>query len=410
MEKIRYTTYRIKNLTFDSISSIILHKEQRKKSFEMKQMGQAFHPSMLPIDSELIKTDIFLDELIDASISLEVYKEKIKDSKLDRAWFLPTLQQKEALASSMIEGTQATLDGVLVNRVVPDKVEKDGPIKKGVILITSNRGLAGGYNSNIVKLVTRGDFDKEFILDLHKILLSGKVRKQTDQIGEFRTHQNYVGTMGRKREITYTPPEPEMVEKLIDNLIEYIEKPKDNYRFLVRIAIIHAQFETIHPFMDGNGRVGRILIPLYLYYVEQIDMPCFFVSEALERDKLKYYTLLNNIRNKNEWSEWIKFFLVTVKNQCDKYIRMISDINLLYEKDLEKASGLVRTGNMRTLINLIYKYPIVNSSTIAQCSDIPSATINRYLNVLVDADILYTDDKSRNRTYFYYDLLNILRE
>lgn len=400
MEKIRYTTYRIKNLTFDSISGIIIHKKQRKKSFEMKQMGQAFHPSMLPIDSELIKTDIFLDELIDASTSLEVYKEKIKDSKLDRAWFLPTLQQKEALASSMIEGTQATLDGVLVNRVVPDKKDVD-------IQEVLNYDAATEYGYRYLK---RGDFDKEFILDLHKILLSGKVRKQTDQIGEFRTHQNYVGTMGRKREITYTPPEPEMVEKLIDNLIEYIEKPKDNYRSLVRIAIIHAQFETIHPFMDGNGRVGRILIPLYLYYVEQIDMPCFFVSEALERDKLKYYTLLNNIRNKNEWSEWIKFFLVTVKNQCDKYIRMISDINLLYEKDLEKASGLVRTGNMRTLINLLYKYPIVNSSTIAQCSDIPSATINRYLNVLVDADILYTDDKSRNRTYFYYDLLNILRE
>ena len=400
MEKIRYTTYRIKNLTFDSISGILLYKEQRKKSFEMKQMGQAFHPSMLPIDSELIKTDIFLDELIDASTSLEVYKEKIKDSKLDRAWFLPTLQQKEALASSMIEGTQATLDGVLVNRVVPDKKDVD-------IQEVLNYDAATEYGYRYLK---RGDFDKEFILDLHKILLSGKVRKQTDQIGEFRTHQNYVGTMGRKREITYTPPEPEMVEKLIDNLIEYIEKPKDNYRSLVRIAIIHAQFETIHPFMDGNGRVGRILIPLYLYYVEQIDMPCFFVSEALERDKLKYYTLLNNIRNKNEWSEWIKFFLITVKNQCDKYIRMISDINLLYEKDLEKASGLVRTGNMRTLINLLYKYPIVNSSTIAQCSDIPSATINRYLNVLVDADILYTDDKSRNRTYFYYDLLNILRE
>lgn len=400
MEKIRYTTYRIKNLTFDSISGIIIHKKQRKKSFEMKQMGQAFHPSMLPIDSELIKTDIFLDELIDASTSLEVYKEKIKDSKLDRAWFLPTLQQKEALASSMIEGTQATLDGVLVNRVVPDKKDVD-------IQEVLNYDAATEYGYRYLK---RGDFDKEFILDLHKILFSGKVRKQTDQIGEFRTHQNYVGTMGRKREITYTPPEPEMVEKLIDNLIEYIEKPKDNYRSLVRIAIIHAQFETIHPFMDGNGRVGRILIPLYLYYVEQIDMPCFFVSEALERDKLKYYTLLNNIRNKNEWSEWIKFFLVTVKNQCDKYIRMISDINLLYEKDLEKASGLVRTGNMRTLINLLYKYPIVNSSTIAQCSNIPSATINRYLNVLVDADILYTDDKSRNRTYFYYDLLNILRE
>ena len=387
-------------MTFDSISDIIQYMEQEKDDFEMKQKIQAFHPSQLPIDSSYIKTEMFLDELIDASTKLEVYKEKIKDSKLDRAWFLPTLQQKEALASSMIEGTQATLDGVLVNRVVPDK--KDVNIQE---VLNYDSATEYGY-----RYLKKGDFDKEFILDLHKILLDGKVRKQTDQVGVFRTHQNYIGTMGGKREITYTPPEPEMVESLIENLIDYIKNPQDNYRSLVRIAIIHAQFETIHPFMDGNGRVGRILIPLYLYYVDQIDMPCFFVSEALERDKLRYYTLLNNIRSKNEWSEWIKFFLNTVKNQCDKYIRMISDINLLYEKDLEKASGLVRTGNMRTLINLLYKYPIVNAATIAQCSDIPSATINRYLNILVDAEILYTDDKSRNRTYFYYDLLNILRE
>lgn len=366
----------------------------------MNKEYQAFRPSLLPIDFSFVKTEIFLDELIDASTKLEVYKEKIKDSKLNKSWFLPTLQQKEALASSMIEGTQATLDGVLVNRVVPDK--KDINLQE---VLNYDSATEYGY-----RYLKRGDFDKEFILDLHKMLLQGKVRNQTDQIGTFRTHQNYIGTMGSRREITYTPPEPEMVESLIDNLIEYIKSPKDNLRSLVRTAIIHAQFETIHPFMDGNGRVGRILIPLYLYYVDQIDMPCFFVSEALERDKLRYYTLLNNIRSKNEWSEWIKFFLVTVRNQCDKYIHMISDINLLYEKDLEKACSLVRTGNMRTLINLLYQYPVINASTVAQNSDIPAATINRYLNILVEVGILYTDDKSRNRTYFYYDLLNILRE
>lgn len=366
----------------------------------MKNIYQAFRPSYLPVDSTLINTELFLDELIDASTRLEVYKEKIKDSKLDRSWFLPTLQQKEALASSMIEGTQATLDGVLVNRVVPDK--KDINIME---VVNYDKATEYGY-----RYLKRNEFDKEFILDLHRLLMEGNVRRQTDEIGVFRTHQNYIGTMGRKREITYTPPEPEMVEKLVDNLIEYIKNPSDNYRSLVRTAIIHAQFETIHPFMDGNGRVGRILIPLYLYFVDQIDMPCFFVSEALERDKMRYYALLNNIRNKNEWSEWIKFFLNTVKSQCDKYIKLISKINALYEKDLEKACGLVRTSNMRTLINLLYQYPVINAATISQNSDIPPATINRYLNVLVDADILFSDEKSRNRTYFYYDLLNILRE
>ncbi|MGF7011616.1 Fic family protein [Lachnospiraceae bacterium PF1-21] len=363
----------------------------------MKKEVRAYCPDNLPVSSALIKTEVFLNELIDASTSFEVYKEKIKDSKLDRSWFLPTLQQKEALASAMIEGTQATIDGVLVNQVVPDK--KDKNIQE---ISNYNKATEFGY-----RFLKKSEFDKDFFLELHKILMMGKVRRQTDDIGVFRNKQNYIGN---NKGVTYTPPEHDKVESLIDNLLQYIKEPSDGLRPLIRTAIIHAQFETIHPFMDGNGRVGRILIPLYLYYVDQIDMPCFFVSEALERDKIKYYTLLNNTRDKKEWSEWIKFFLVTVKNQCDKYIKIISDINTLYERDLEKASSLVRTGNMRTLINLLYKYPVINASTIAQHSDIPVATINRYLNVLVEASIIYTDNKSRNRNYFYFNLIDILRK
>lgn len=366
----------------------------------MKKKEKSYEAPYLPVTPSFIKTEAFLDELIDASTKFEVYKEKINDSKLDRYWFLPTLQQKEALASSMLEGTQATLDGVLINQVVPNKEDYNLQEVKNY-----DRATELGY-----RYLKRGKFDKEFLLDLHKMLLAGNVRCHTNEIGVFRTQQNYIGRIGGGHEITYTPPKPEHVEKLIENLIEYIEDPKDSYRALVRTAIIHAQFETIHPFMDGNGRVGRILIPLYLYYVEQIDMPCFFVSEALEKDKIKYYTLLNNIREKNEWSEWIKYFLQTVKIQCEKYIKIISDINSLYEEHLKKACSLVRTGNMPTLINLLYRYPVINAATIMRKSEIPSATVNRYLNILTEAKILYSDGKSRNRKYYYYDLLNILRQ
>lgn len=366
----------------------------------MGKKCEAYNAPYLPVNPTFIKTEVFLNELIDASSKLEVYKEKINDSKLDRSWFLPTLQQKEALASSMLEGTQATLDGVLVNQVVPDN--KNLNLQE---VVNYDRATELGYRH-----LKRNQLDKEFILDLHRVLLDGNVRKQTNEIGVFRSQQNYIGHIGGTHEITYTPPAPENVNGLIDNLLEYMITPKDDYRDLVRTAIVHAQFETIHPFMDGNGRVGRILIPLFLYSTNQIDMPCFFVSEALEKDKMKYYTLLNNIRKKNEWSEWIKFFLNTVTSQCDKYIKLISKINLLYENHLRIACNLVRTGNMPTLINLLYRYPVVNAATIAKNSDIPPATINRYLNVLVDANIIYSDNKSRNRTYYYYDLLDILRD
>ena len=360
----------------------------------------AFKASFLPLELSAIKPEVFVEALIDATARFEVYKEKINDSKLDKSWFLPTLQQKEALASSMLEGTQATLDGVLVNEVMPDN--RDANVAE---VMNYNRATRTGY-----RYLSRNKISKEFILELHEILMTGNVRNQSDEIGVFRNKQNYVGKVGGSHEITYTPPLYEEVPELIDNLVNYMLNPRDSFRPLVRTAIIHAQFETIHPFMDGNGRVGRILIPLYLYSIEQIDMPCFFVSEVLEKDKMKYYSLLNNIRTINAWSEWIKFFLDAVTLQCNKYIKIISAINDLYENHLEKACSLVRSNQMTGLINLLYQYPVINTATVAKETDIPPATINRYLNSLVDAGILYTDNKSRNRTFYYYDLLNIIRD
>ena len=366
----------------------------------MKGLKRAFDPLLLPLSSELIKPEVFFYSLIDATAQLEVYKEKIKDSKLDQHWFLPTLQQKEALASSKLEGTQATLDGVLINQVVPDN--KDTNL---VEIFNYNAAAVMGYN-----FLSRNKMNKDFILEIHKILMSGKARRQNKEVGIFRTQQNYIGKVGDTHEITYTPPVFEKVPDLIDNLVKYMLEPDDGFRPLVRTAIIHAQFETIHPFLDGNGRVGRILIPLYLYASEQIDMPCFFISEALERDKMKYYTLLNNTRAKGQWSEWINFFLQIVTSQCKKYIKIISDINKLYDEHLSKASALVRSNQMTEIIDLLFRFPVINANTISKETKIPPATVNRYLKALVNAEILYTDNKSRNRTFFYYDLLNIIRD
>ncbi|MDI3547450.1 MAG: hypothetical protein PWR10_1102 [Halanaerobiales bacterium] len=107
---------------------------------------------------------------------------------------------------------------------------------------------------------------------------------------------------------TDVPSEPQLIDKYISNLEKYINEPEDDLHPLVRVAIIHAQFETIHPFLDGNGRVGRIMIPLYLYDQGILDSPNLFISEELERDKYKYYGLLNETRFKENWNEWIMFF------------------------------------------------------------------------------------------------------
>lgn len=361
-------------------------------------MNTAYEASLLPLDGTSIDQTYFMEELIDATAKLEVYKEKIKDSKLDSSWFMPTLQQKEALASSMLEGTQATLDGVLVNQVTPNDKDK-------------NLNEVQNYYSATFKAyesLRKRDFSDELFFEIHRVLMYGNVRKPT-LIGEYRKEQNYIGKYDKTHSITFIPPAPDKVPELMDNLIAYINNPTDKYRPLVRTAIVHAQFETIHPFMDGNGRVGRMLIPMYLFAQKQIELPCFFISEALERDKMRYYTLLNNIRTYGDWNEWIKFFLATVTKQCEKYIRIITEINVLYSRHMEIACNIARSSNMVEIINALYKYPITTAKQIATVTDIPMTSINRYLARLVDGKILFTDNKSRNRTFFYYDLLEILR-
>lgn len=359
---------------------------------------KAFEPNLLPLSSNNLDVASFLDELIEANTQLEVYKCKLDASKLNRAWFLPTLQQKEALASSLLEGTQATLDGVLVDQTNPS--EKD----KNMLEVR-----------NYVEAARRGyvylkgnSFSLDFIAELHKTLMHGNVRRNKKTVpGEFRTEQNYIG---REKSISYIPPVAEKVTDLMENLIQYINDPQDNLRPLVRTAIIHAQFETIHPFMDGNGRVGRIMIPLCLYKFNQISLPCFFVSEALERDKFKYYNLLNGIRQKDDWNSWIAFFLRTVAQQCEKYIKMVDQINELYENDLEMAKSIIKSNKVVDLMNLLYTYPIITASIVTDKTEIPPATASRYLNALVEAEILYADPgKIRNKTFFYYELLNVIR-
>ena len=363
----------------------------------MKMKGP-YEASLLPIDKSLIDTNFFLDELIDATASLEVYREKIRDSKLASSWFMPTLQNKEALASSSLEGTQATLDGVLTGQILTKT--QDQHINE---VINYNNATLRGY-----EYLSINNFSKEFINELHGILMKGDVRKR-GPIGEYRREQNYIGKDDETHAITYIPPEPGRVEPLMKNLISYITSAKDNLRPLVRIAIIHAQFESIHPFMDGNGRVGRMLIPMYLYKEKQIDLPCFFISEALEKDKLRYYSLLNDIRDNNAWSQWIKFFLATVAQQCRKYIDIITAINNLYEKDLKVACDATNSANMVDVINLLYKYPIINAKKISDYTGIPQTTVQRYLGILTEKGILFSNNKKRYRVYQYSGLLSIIR-
>lgn len=358
---------------------------------------EAFEAKLLPLRNGDLDPTIYMEALIDATAAFEVYKTKLNDSKLDQSWFLPTLQQREAWASSLLEGTQATIDDILVDQVNPSEKDKNMSEVRNYIC-AAQEGSA---------YLRRHLCSADFLKRIHRILMSGNVRRNKLTIpGEFRTGQNY---LSYQKTVQYIPPLAENIDVLIDNFTDYFNDTEDNMRPLVRAAIMHAQFETIHPFNDGNGRVGRILIPLFLYKHNQLSQPYFFISEALERDKYKYFDLLNGIREKNDWNAWIDFFLRAVCQQCEKYISMVDQINALYENDLERAKSVIKSSKVVDLINLLYKYPVINASMVTEYTEIPAATATRYLSLLVEHRILYSDNKSRNRTYFYYNLLGILR-
>lgn len=358
---------------------------------------EAFEAKFLPLHKEDLDPSVYLESLIDATARLEVYKTKLDGSKLDRHWFLPTLQQREAWASSLMEGTQATLDGVLVDQVNPSERNKNMAEVRNYV-----RAAQVGHNH-----LVNYPFSVDLVKKLHRILMTGNVRRNKKTVpGEFRTEQNY---LGREKMISYVPPLAEDVDSLMENLVEYFNNTEDSLRPLVRAAIMHAQFETIHPFMDGNGRVGRILIPLFLFHHKQISLPYFFISEALERDKFRYYDLLNGIRTRNDWNSWIDFFLKAVDQQCSRYIEMVDKINELYERDLEQAKAIIKSNKVVDLINLLYKYPVINTATVTEFTDIPTATASRYLNALAENRILYSDNAARNRAFYYYNLLDIIR-
>lgn len=373
-------------------------------------MKKPYEPFKLPIDS-LINVNAFINELLEANKLLGIYQVLLEKSKINPELLLAPITLQEAIQSTRIEGTQVTLDDML--EYGADENKKNIDIEE--VLNYSTALIKGESLLKSIPISTR------LIKEMHKILLSGEVRGNSRNPGEFRSIQNFIGPQGCTiQTASYIPPEPQLVPDYMSNLEKYINEPTDNLNDLIRIAIIHAQFETIHPFLDGNGRIGRILIPLYLYDRKLISSPNFFISESLEKDKFKYYKLLNETRidaseenNKiasKRWTEWIKFFINAVIIQGNKNIKLIDSIDNLYNSTINSSRKLINNNKLIDIINVMFEKPIFTKKTILERVEIPSSTLGVYLNKLEDEKLIYSDGKSRNKKYYFYDLINILRQ
>ncbi len=373
-------------------------------------MKKPYEPFTLPID-KLININEFINELLEANKLIGVYEVLLSRSKIDPKLLLTPITLQEAIQSTKIEGTQVTLDDML--EYGADESKKNNNIKE---VINYSMALRKGES-----LIRRIPISARLIKEMHKILLSGELRGNSRNSGEFRSIQNFIGPQGCTiQTASYIPPEPQLVPDYMSNLERYINEPTDNLNDLIRIAIIHAQFETIHPFLDGNGRIGRILIPLYLYDKKFISSPNFFISESLEKDKFKYYKLLNDTRvvisedsievASQRWNAWIKFFINAIINQANKNIILIEKIDNLYNETLDNSEVLINSNRLIDIVNVMFEKPIFTKKTILENVDIPSSTLGVYLNKLEEKQVIYSNGKSRNKKYYFYDLINILRQ
>ena len=315
--------------------------------------------------------------------------------------FVSMYVQKEAVISSQIEGTQASLIDVL------QKDRKNEKIKDTEEIVNYIKATNYAF-----KRLEELPLCMRLIKETHSILLSG-VRGNEKSPGEFRKSQNWIGYAGCKlNTASFVPPAPGEMEKSLTDLEKYIHE--DSFiPNLIKIALIHYQFETIHPFLDGNGRMGRLLIVLFLKERGLIEYPVLYLSYFFKKNRNRYYELLNNVRVKGEFEEWIKFFIEGICEISEDAISSIQKIIELKKADIEKIRNIPK-GNISNLL-LIYdyllKHPFLETEDIRRLSDLSKPTVNKLLETLIELEILeLVEEKKRYKQYVYRKYVDILSE
>jgi Fic family protein len=301
---------------------------------------------------------------------------------------LSPLLNEEAVLSSKIEGTQATVDEVLEQEA---GLIKEGEKYKDILeIINYRKALRSGYD--YLKERTISLF---FIRELHKTLLDS-VRGQDKTPGEFRKDQNWIGKWNCTiEEASFVPPSPLQLQDHLNSWEKYLAF--NDVDLLVQTAIMHAQFELLHPFKDGNGRIGRILIPLFLYQKKKLSAPMFYLSSYLEEHREEYYGHLQNISDEKDWNGWISFFLkaiiVQAKNNSDK----TKAIMKLYEEMKQQVSDITHSQYNIRLLDAIFDRPIFDTTDFINRSGINKKTAMALLKQLKDNNILSVALEGRGR-------------
>jgi Uncharacterized conserved protein len=365
--------------------------------------GEAQYKSFLPTSLEQLPPIKYDDSLVGSLVkasyllgNLNGKADKIPDIGL----FISMYIRKEALLSSQIEGTQVSLEDIL-DPLIEDNQNLD---------VNEVLNYIQALNFAISKL-DELPLCNRLILQTHKVLMDG-LRGGETYTGEFRRTQNWIGHAGSTlSNARYIPPSPDDMIVAMSDLEKYFNQDDDT-NVLVKVALIHYQFETIHPFIDGNGRMGRLLIILYLMQQKILSQPILYISYFLKLNRIEYYDRLTEVRAKGDYEQWITFFINAIIQATDDSIQTIDKLTELRSKNIDKIAALGRVKpNAELLYNYIEQSPIIDIQKTAQTLNLSYNTVSALVKNFIEMDILVQNENvKRGKTYSYYEYLNILRK
>ncbi|MBA3632379.1 MAG: Fic family protein [Acidobacteria bacterium] len=363
---------------------------------------KAFVPNALPPVPPLDLTGEHFDRLERANRALgklDGLSRFLPDVSLFVYWFV----RKEAVLSSQIEGTQSSLSDLLLY----EQKEMPGvPIED----VEEVSRYVAAVNHGVKRLREGFPLSLRLLREVHEVLLETG-RGSTKQPGEFRRSQNWIGGT-RPGNARFVPPPLENLSDCLSNLEKFLHDQPEKTPTLIKAALSHVQFETIHPFLDGNGRVGRLLITLLLCAENAVSEPTLYLSLYFKRHREIYYELLQKVRTEGTWEEWLLFFLEGVEETAEEAVQTATNILEIFAEDRIKIESLGRSaGNALRVHSLLQRKPVVSVAAAADDLDLTAPTIRSAIDNLQNIGLVSeATGKKRDRLFVYSSYLDILQE
>ncbi len=303
---------------------------------------------------------------------------------------LSPLLMKEAELSSRIEGTIATANEVYQRQAGAEFEPKKTADIQEILNYRQTLRKAG-------EVIEHRPISLHLLRQMHAILMEG-VRGETKNPGKFRSTQNWIGPKGCTiEEATYVPPPPTALNDLLENFIELVNVVDDDLDPIVQAALVHAQFELIHPFDDGNGRIGRLLIPLFLMQKGSLVGPSLYISGYFESHRDQYYECLSRISGECDWLGWVRFFLNALVDQAENNLKLIRQIIELYGRTKREITKLIHTDQGIHILDMLFDTPVFRATELYQRLGIQRQRAALYIRALKKADLIQEIHPARGR-------------